>query len=92
MISGDDDVEALKAQNAHLSRIDVDQVPQKIEPAVIDGQPAIKIPDQGALAGVPVRGIIDLINTSGRLLDSKSASRTPSKLSVPPSILVATNG
>jgi len=48
---------------------------------MIDGQPAIEVPVQGAIAGVPVRGIIDLIDSSGRIVDLKSASRTPSGVS-----------
>lgn len=43
-----------------------------IEPA------AVEVPVEGAIAGVPVRGFIDLLDVHGRVIDFKSASKSPS--------------
>jgi RecB family exonuclease len=88
--TADEDVDALKAQTARLSRMYIDQVAPEIEPAVIEGRPAIEVPVQGTIAGVPVRGIIDLIDASGRIVDLKSAARTPSGVSADYAMQVAT--
>ncbi|HLY17113.1 MAG TPA: PD-(D/E)XK nuclease family protein, partial [Bryobacteraceae bacterium] len=47
----------------------------KVEPA------AVELEVQGEIAGVPVRGRVDLLDTDGRLIDIKSASRRPSWVS-----------
>lgn len=88
--AADEDVDALKSQTAHLSRMYIDQVASEVEPAIFDGHPAIEIPVQGTIAGVPVRGIIDLIDASWRIVDLKSAARTPSGVSTDYAMQVAT--
>jgi hypothetical protein len=50
------------------------EVAPMIEPA------AVELPFAGAIAGVPVRGIVDLVDTSGRVIDLKTATRRPSAL------------
>ena len=50
----------------------MDQVAPMIQPA------AVELDVQGMIAGVPVRGRIDLMDVEGRLVDIKTASRRPS--------------
>jgi hypothetical protein len=67
----DDDVELLKRQAAVLSRKWIDEVAPEIQPA------ALELPVTGSIAGVPVRGIIDLLDVDGRIVDLKTAARKP---------------
>ncbi len=50
----------------------MDEVAPRIEPA------AVEMDVQGEIAGVPVRGRIDLLDVEGRLVDIKTACRRPS--------------
>lgn len=68
----DDDIEQLKRQAAVLSRKYIDEVASEIQPAKIE------LPVTGAIAGVPVRGIVDLIDATGRIIDLKTKGQTPS--------------
>ena len=52
----------------------MDEVAPLVEPA------AVEMDVQGVIAGVPVRGRIDLIDVEGRLVDIKTASRRPSSV------------
>lgn len=38
---------------------------------------AVELPVQGVIAGVRVQGIVDLVDTDGRIIDCKTASRRP---------------
>ena len=38
---------------------------------------AVELPVQGVIAGVRVQGIVDLLDTDGRIIDCKTASRRP---------------
>jgi hypothetical protein len=38
---------------------------------------AVELPIQGAIAGVRVQGIVDLLDTEGRIIDCKTAARRP---------------
>jgi RecB family exonuclease len=42
---------------------------------------AVEVPVSGEIAGVKVRGIIDILDADGRIIDIKTASRKPSKIS-----------
>lgn len=53
----------------------MDEVAPKVEPA------AVELDVQGEIAGVRVRGRVDLLDTEGRLIDIKTASRRPSWVS-----------
>ena len=64
----DDDVESLKA-----SKYLTEALPP-IEPA------AVEVPFSGTIAGVPVRGIADLVTVVGMVIDIKTASSKPSGL------------
>jgi hypothetical protein len=70
-----DDVEALRSSGASIARKYLEEVAPTIEPA------GVEVPFSGAIAGVPVRGIVDILDTSGRVIDLKTASRKPSGLS-----------
>src|SRR5687768_3741081 len=39
---------------------------------------AVEVPVSGIIAGVPVRGIIDLLDTEGHIIDVKTAKKKPS--------------
>jgi hypothetical protein len=53
----------------------MDEVAPKIDPA------AVELDVQGEIAGVAVRGRVDLLDIEGRLIDIKTASRRPSWVS-----------
>jgi hypothetical protein len=55
-----------------------------IEPA------AVEIPVSGTIAGVPVRGIADIVTTDGAVIDIKTASRKPSGLAADHALQLAT--
>jgi RecB family exonuclease len=67
----DEDVDLLKRQAAMLTRKYLDEVAPEIEPA------ALELSVQGVIGGVPVRGFVDLLDTSGRIIDLKTAARKP---------------
>jgi RecB family exonuclease len=73
--AADDDVEDLKASGARLAHKYLAEAAPAIEPA------AVEVPVSGSIAGVPVRGIIDIIDGEGRVIDIKTTSRKPSKIS-----------
>jgi len=80
----DEDVDLLKRQAAVLTRTYLDEVAPEIEPA------ALELPVQGVIGGVPVRGFVDLLDTSGRIIDLKTAARKPTSLSADYAFQVAT--
>jgi len=53
----------------------MDEVAPKVEPA------AVELDVQGEIAGVAVRGRVDVLDVEGRLIDFKTASRRPSCVS-----------
>src|ERR1039457_5467556 len=42
---------------------------------------AIELPVSGTIAGIPVVGVIDILDTSGRVIDLKTASERPQGIS-----------
>ena len=70
-----DDVEDLKASGARLAHKYLAEAAPAIEPV------AVEVPVTGTIADVPVRGIIDIIDGEGRVIDIKTTSRKPSKIS-----------
>ena len=67
----DEDVDLLKRQAAVLTRKYLDEVAPEIQPA------AVELPIQGTIAGVRVRGFVDLLDAQGRIIDLKTAARKP---------------
>lgn len=80
----DEDVDLLKRQAAMLTRKYLDEVAPEIEPA------ALELPVQGVIGGVAVRGFVDLLDTSGRIIDLKTAARKPTGVSADYAFQVAT--
>lgn len=68
----DEDPAELKAQGLALTLKYLDEACPEIEPA------AVELPVEGSIGGVHVRGFIDLMDTSGRVIDLKTAAKTPS--------------
>ena len=79
-----DDVDALKTSGAQLARKWLEEAAPYIEPA------ACEVPVAGEIGGVRVRGIVDILDTSGRVIDLKTASRKPSGLSADHALQLAT--
>ena len=85
-----EDLEKLKAQTAQLARMYLDEVAPEIEPAVINGQPAIEMAVSGQIGGVKVRGILDLVDSRGCIRDLKTAARKPSAIAPDYALQIAT--
>ena len=64
----------------------MDEVAPQVQPA------AVELDVQGEIAGVSVRGRVDLLDTAGRLIDIKTASRKPSWVSPNYAFQLATYG
>ena len=80
----DEDPAELKKQGEALVRKYMDEAAPSIEPA------AVEIHVSGRVGGVLVRGYIDLLDTSGRIIDVKTAARKPSDISTDYRFQVAT--
>lgn len=70
----DEDVDLLKRQAAMLTRTYLDEVAPEIAPATLE------LSVQGEIGGVRVRGFIDLLDTDGKIIDLKTATRKPTGL------------
>jgi RecB family exonuclease len=70
-----EDVEALKASGAALAGKYLREAAPRIQPL------AVEVPVSGEIAGVKVRGIVDILDAEGRIIDIKTASRKPSRIS-----------
>jgi CRISPR/Cas system-associated exonuclease Cas4 (RecB family) len=79
-----EDVEGLKASGARLAQKYVAEALPETEPA------AVEVPVSGTIAGVPVRGIADIVTTDGMVIDIKTASRKPSGLAADHALQLAT--
>ena len=85
-----EDLDKLKAQTAQLARMYLDEVAPELEPALIDGQPAIELRVSGEIGGVKVRGILDLLDARGCIRDLKTAARKPSAIAPDYALQIAT--
>lgn len=70
-----EDIEILKASGEALAEKYLREAAPKIQPL------AIELPVSGEISGVKVRGIVDLVDSDRRIIDIKTASRKPSKVS-----------
>jgi RecB family exonuclease len=70
-----EDVEALKRSGAQLAGKYLREAAPKIQPLTVE------VSVSGEIAGVKVRGIIDILDADGRIIDIKTSSRKPSKIS-----------
>ena len=55
----------------------ITEMAPRVEPAIIDGEPAIQFPVQGKIAGVDVRGCIDILTEEGTVIDLKTKTDKP---------------
>ena len=69
----DEDRAELRAMGAKLVAKFLETTAPLIEPA------AVELPVEGRISGVRVRGIVDLVDVRGKIIDLKSANRSPSK-------------
>jgi len=53
------------------------QMAPKIQPALIDGVPAVQLPVSGEIADVKVRGYIDILTADGTVIDFKTKRDKP---------------
>lgn len=79
-----EDLEEIKASGASLAAKYLAEAAPEIQPAAID------VPVTGEIGGTPVRGFIDLMDTSGCIVDLKTASRKPSGVSPDYALQIAT--
>lgn len=79
-----EEMETTKRQTAVLARKYIDEAAPEIRPA------AMEVPVNGTIAGVPVRGFIDLLDVDGRIIDLKTAARKPSGVSADYALQLAT--
>lgn len=75
MFREDEDPNELRAMGETLTVKYLEESAPKIDPA------AVEINIQGRIGGVSVRGIIDLLDTTGRIIDLKSAAKKPTEIS-----------
>lgn len=76
--------DAMRAQAGELAGLYIREVGNDIEPAEVEK------PIAGTIAGVKVRGIIDLVDINGQIIDLKVSSRKPSSASADYRFQVAT--
>ncbi len=79
-----ENVESLKASGAALATKYLTEAAPAIEPA------AVEVPLIGAINGVAVRGIADIITVEGTVIDLKTTSRKPSAISGDHALQLAT--
>jgi hypothetical protein len=70
----DENPAELKAQGLALTLKYLEEVCPEVEPAAVEAHVA------GRIGGVLVHGYIDLMDTSGRIIDLKTAARKPSEI------------
>jgi PD-(D/E)XK nuclease superfamily len=69
-----ENIDAASASALQLAGMYLTEVAPRIDPA------AVEVPVSGVIAGVKVRGIVDIVERSGRICDLKTVKRRPSKL------------
>ena len=82
--AADDDVEGLKDSGARLAHKYLAEAAPAIKPA------AVEVPISGTIAGIPVRGIADILTIGGMVVDIKTAARKPSGLAADHALQLAT--
>lgn len=66
-----EDADAIGAQGEGIMRLLLREWAHKVQPAKVDARV------EGVIGGVRVRGYVDLIDTHGRVIDIKTASKSP---------------
>jgi hypothetical protein len=72
-----EDPEKLHALCQRLVRSYLTEMAPKVQPALIDGKPAVQVEVSGKIADVKVRGIIDLVTDDGAIIDLKTKRDKP---------------
>lgn len=80
----DEAPEQLKAEGETLATQYLEEACPSIDPA------AVELSVSGSIGGVPVRGFIDLLDATGRVIDLKVVRRTPSEISADHRVQIAT--
>ena len=80
----DEDADELAATGQVLVAAYLTEAAPSVQPR------AVEQPVQGEIAGVKVRGIVDLLDTDGRVLDFKTASKRPNGVSAEHSLQLTT--
>jgi len=76
-LAADDDVEDLKLCGEIMVGLYMERVAPSIQPAALEHRV------EGMIGDVPVCGYIDILDTQGRVIDIKTASKKPSGVSAP---------
>jgi CRISPR/Cas system-associated exonuclease Cas4 (RecB family) len=84
MFRGDEDAAAIGRVGEDLVAKYIDEAAPKIEPA------AVGLPVAGEIGGVKVRGVVDLIDIEGRIIDLKTRGRRPSEVASDTAFQIAT--
>jgi RecB family exonuclease len=79
-----ENVESLKESGHTLASKYLREAAPEIKPV------AVEVPISGTIAGVPVRGIADILTTDGTVVDVKTAGRKPSGLAADHALQLAT--
>jgi hypothetical protein len=74
----DENQEQLRTMGRALVKEYIEKVAPLIEPA------AVELPVTGVIAGVPVRGYVDVLDVHGRIIDLKSSKASPPKDKIRP--------
>lgn len=71
-LTPEDDPNDLVECGETMLRVYMEQAAPRIEPA------AVELPVAGVIGGVPVRGVVDLLDVDGNIVDMKTAAKKPS--------------
>ena len=75
---GDDEKpDQLHALCRRLVQSYLTEMAPKVQPAVIDGEPAVQVRVEGTIAGVKTQGVIDLVAEDGTIIDLKTKRDKP---------------
>lgn len=77
VLAADDDVADLRDCGEVMVRMYLERVAPEVTPAAIEHRV------EGLIGDVPVHGYIDLLDTTGRVIDLKTASKKPSGVTAP---------
>jgi len=74
-LTKDESADELKQCGEVMTRVYMDQVAPRVQPA------AVEMPVQGMIGDVAVRGFVDIMDVNGDIIDLKTASKKPSSIS-----------
>ncbi len=80
--ASEDDPEQLRRLGRALVERYMEELAPDVQPALIDGAPAVQHKVAGEIAGVKVHGYIDVVTEDGVVIDLKTAGRKPGQMSI----------